>query len=147
MAKSKQYSSGTYTPKNPQKYVGVKKIHWRSSWEHSFMMFCDTNVNVIKWASESITIPYIDPLTDRKTIYIPDFFIQYIDKNNVTHMELIEIKPSTQQILEKVGNNRYNAAQYVKNQAKWAAAKQYCAQINMVFRVLNESDLYHMGGS
>ena len=34
-----------------------------------------------KWASESIKIPFQNPLTGRHTVYVPDFFIQYNNKN------------------------------------------------------------------
>lgn len=132
--------------KNPDKYVGTKTPTYRSSWEWSFMNFCDTNENVQKWASEAVQIPYRDPLTGRHTIYVPDFFIQYVDKNNRTHVELIEIKPASQTILERVGKNKYNQAQFVKNQAKWAAANIWCKQQGIKFRIVNENDLFHNGG-
>jgi hypothetical protein len=110
------------------------------------MRFCDTNNSVQKWASEAIQIPYKDPLTGRNTIYVPDFFIQYVDKNAKMHVELIEIKPASQTILERVGKNKYNQAQFVKNQAKWAAATFWCRQQGIKFRILNENDLFHQGG-
>jgi hypothetical protein len=110
------------------------------------MKFCDTNPSVQKWASEAISIPYRDPLTGRQTIYVPDFFIQYVDKNMKTHVELIEIKPASQTILERVGKNKFNQAQYVKNQAKWAAATVWCKQQGIKFRIVNENDLFHNGG-
>ncbi len=106
------------------------------------MNFCDTNVSVQKWASEAISIPYRDPLTNRHTVYVPDFFIQYADKFGKMHVELIEIKPASQTILERVGKNKYNQAQFVKNQAKWAAANIWCKQQGIKFRVLNENDIY-----
>jgi hypothetical protein len=142
---SRKFAKGKYTPKNPGKYVGTKIPYYRSSWEMSFMNMCDTNPAIQKWASEAITIPYRDPLTNRNTIYLPDFFIQYIDKNHIIHNEVIEIKPASQHILERVGKNKYNQAQYIKNQAKWAAAMSYCKQNGLVFRVINENDIFHNG--
>jgi hypothetical protein len=56
--------------------------------------------------------------------------------------ELIEIKPASQTILERVGKNKYNQAQFVKNQAKWAAANMWCKQQGLKFRVLNENDIF-----
>lgn len=143
----RNFAKGKFNLKNPTKYVGTKIPYYRSSWEWSFMNFCDTNDHVQKWASEAITIPYRDPLTNRNTIYLPDFFIQYVDKLGHLHNELIEIKPTTQQLLERVGKNKYNQAQFVKNQAKWAAASAYCKQHGLVFRVVNERDLFHNGSS
>jgi len=137
-----KFARGKFTMKHPEKYVGTKTPTYRSSWEWSFMNFCDTNENVAKWASEAVQIPYRDPLTERQTVYVPDFFIQYMDKNNKMHVELIEIKPASQTILERVGKNKFNQAQFVKNQAKWAAANLWCKQQGIKFRILNENDIF-----
>ena len=137
-----QFAKGFFTPKNPQKYIGTNRIQYRSSWEFQFMKFVDTNPSIQKWASEAIRIPYKDPLTGRSTIYVPDFFIQYVDKFGKIHVELIEIKPASQTILERVGKNRVNQAQFIKNQAKWAAAELFCRQNGIKFRVICENDLF-----
>lgn len=142
-----KFARGKFTMTHPEKYVGTKVPTYRSSWEWSFMRFCDTNGSVQKWASEAISIPYRDPLTGRNTIYVPDFFIQYVDKNQKMHVELIEIKPASQTILERVGKNKYNQAQFVKNQAKWAAANIWCKQNGIKFRIVNENDLFHNGSA
>lgn len=137
-----KYTQGAFTPKNLDKYVGNKLPRYRSSWELTFMQFCDNNPSVQQWSSESVTIPYRDPLTGKSTIYLPDFLIIYLDKNMKRHVELIEIKPTNQMIKEKVGKNPYNQAQYIKNQAKWAAAAAWCRQQGIKFRVINEHDIY-----
>lgn len=142
---SHRFAKGKFTPKNPSKYVGLTVPTYRSSWELSFMTFCDNNPNIIKWASEAIKIPYRNPLTGKQTVYVPDFFIQYIDKNNKMNVELIEIKPASQQLAERVGKSKVNQAMYIKNQAKWAAASIYCKQQGIKFRVLNQYDLFHNG--
>ena len=98
-------------------------------------------------ASEAVQIPYRDPLTGRSTIYVPDFFIQYVDKLGEMHVELIEIKPASQQLLERVGKNKYNQAQFVKNQAKWQAANIWCKQQGIKFRIVSENDLFHNGSA
>jgi hypothetical protein len=141
-----KFARGKFVMTQPEKYVGTKIPTYRSSWEWSFMRFCDTNKSVQKWASEAINIPYRDPLTGRNTIYVPDFFIQYVDKLGKMHVELIEIKPASQTILERVGKNKYNQAQFVKNQAKWSAATIWCKQQGIKFRIVNENDLFHQGG-
>ena len=137
-----KFARGRFTMRHPEKYVGTKTPTYRSSWEFTFMNFCDNNPSVQKWASEAIQIPYRDPLTNKNTVYVPDFFIQYVDKRGTVLTELIEIKPSTQTILERVGKNKYNQAQYVKNQAKWAAASIWCKQQGIKFRILNENDIF-----
>ena len=141
-----KFARGKFNMKNPGKYVGTKTPIYRSSWEWHFMNFCDTNESIQKWASEAISIPYRDPLTGRNTIYVPDFFIQYVDKTGKMLVELIEIKPASQTLLEKVGKNKANQAQYIKNQAKWAAAQLWCRQNGIKFRIINENDLFHQGG-
>lgn len=136
---------GRFTPKNPDKYMGGKDPIYRSSWELTFMQFCDNNPAIQQWASESVKIPYRDPLTGKNTVYVPDFLIVYLDKNLNKHAELIEIKPNNQAVLESVGKNKTNQAQYVKNMAKWGAAQRWCKKYGIVFRVISERDIFHNG--
>ncbi len=140
---TRRFAKGKFTLTQPAKYVGTKLPIYRSSWELSFMRFCDTNEHVHKWASEAVKIPFRDPLTGKQTVYVPDFFIQYTDKLGKMHVELIEIKPASQTILERVGKNKYNQAQFVKNQAKWASANAWCKQNGIKFRVINENDMFY----
>ena len=140
-----KFARGKFTMKHPEKYIGNKIPIYRSSWEMSFMNFCDTNKSILRWGSEIVKIPYRNPLTGKHTVYVPDFFIEYVDKNGVRHMELIEIKPANQQLLEKVGKNKVNQALYIKNQAKWQAAQIWAKQNGIKFRVLNENDLFMNG--
>ena len=109
-------------------------------------MFCDNNPAVQQWSSEPVKIPYRDPLTGKQTVYVPDFLIVYVDKNNQRHTEMIEIKPSNQMLIEKVGKNPYNQAQYIKNMAKWESAGKWCRNQGIKFRVINESDLFMSTG-
>lgn len=137
---------GRYSVKNPEKYRGIENPVYRSSWELTFMMFCDNNPAVLEWASEGVKIPYRDPLTGRNTVYVPDFLIVYMDKHQKKHAELIEIKPNNQTVREAVGKNPMNQAQYVKNMAKWEAANAWCKRYGMRFRVVNENDIFHNPG-
>jgi hypothetical protein len=138
-----KFSQGIYKIKHPEKYVGSKDPTYRSSWEYTFMSFCDNNPSVQQWASEPVRIPYRDPLTGKGTVYVPDFVITYVDKNMKKHVEMIEIKPMNQMLAEKVGKNPYNQAQYVKNMAKWQAAGVWCKNQGIKFRVISERDIYH----
>ena len=140
---SLKFSQGAYNIKNPEKYIGQGTPRYRSSWEFTFMAFCDNNPSIQQWASESLKIPYRDPLTGKHTIYVPDFLISYVDKNMKKHVEVIEIKPANQTLAEKVGKNPYNQAQFVKNQAKWAAAAAWCQNQGIKFRIVNESNIFH----
>jgi len=144
---SLKFSQGIYTPKNPEKYMGSRPPYARSSWETAFCRFCDNNPSIQQWSSEPMKIPYRDPLTGKNTVYVPDFLISYVDKNMKKHVELIEVKPANQTLIEKVGKNPYNQAQYIKNMAKWEAAAAYCQQRGIKFRIINETDLFHTGKS
>lgn len=139
---SLRFSKDFYKVKNPEKYLGTKPPLYRSSWELVFMKFCDNNPSIQEWASEPIKIPYRDPLTGKHTVYVPDFLISYIDKNQKKHVELIEIKPAKQTLIERVGKNAYDQAQYIKNMAKWQAANAWCKNNNIKFRVINEGDIF-----
>ena len=112
-----KFAQGRFEMKNPDKYVGKKTPLARSSWEFVFMRMLDEHPGVQKWASESIQIPYRDPLTGKYTIYVPDFFIVYNDKKGGKNAEVVEVKPSNHTLIEKVGKSQYNQQQYVKNMA------------------------------
>jgi hypothetical protein len=140
-----KFAQSRFIMKYPEKYVGTKTPLARSSWEYVFMRTLDEHPGVENWASESVQIPYRDPLTGRNTIYVPDFFIVYNDKNGKKHAELVEVKPASQTLREKVGKSMYNQQQYIKNIAKWEAARAWCAQKNVKFRVVTESEIFHQG--
>jgi hypothetical protein len=140
-----RFAQGKFVPKNPQKYIGLKVPTYRSSWEWQFMRFCDTNAAIQQWACEAIQIPYRNPLTGKNSIYIPDFFIQYVDAKNRTNVDLIEIKPQNQAVLESVGKSKVRQAQYIQNQAKWAAANAWCRHQGIKFRIITENELFHNG--
>ena len=137
-----KYAQGIFTPRNPEKYAGKGTIRYRSSWELAFMNFCDTNDNILAWASEAIQIPYINPLKQKKTHYIPDFFIKYRNAAGQEVAEMIEIKPSKETSLEAAGRSVRNQAYAVVNQAKWKAAASWCADRNINFRILTEMDIF-----
>lgn len=140
-----RFAQGKFTPKYPEKYVGTKSPTYRSSWEFAFMRFCDEHPSVNKWASEAIKIPYRNPLTGKHTVYVPDFFIAYSDRDGKQRVELIEVKPANQTLKEKLGRSRSNQAAWIVNQAKWEAARAYCKQKGIFFRVINEGDIFHQG--
>lgn len=140
-----KYANGLYQILNADKYVGKKVPHFRSSWEHSFMRFCDENPAVLQWASEAIHIPYKNPFTNKNTIYIPDFFVVFQDAQGKNHAEMWEVKPSKETTLEAAGNSKRNQAHAILNMCKWQAARAYCAANNIKFRIITEHDLFHQG--
>ena len=140
-----EFAQGKYTLKNPAKYVGGKTPTYRSGWEFAFMKFCDENPSIQRWASEAIKIPYKNPFTGKATIYVPDFFIQYKTKSGKNMVELIEVKPDNQTMMEKAGNSKHNQAHAILNMAKWEAARAYCKSKGITFRVITEKDMFHQG--
>lgn len=135
------YSKGTFTPKNPSKYVGDKLPVWRSSWEAKFMEFCDNHPNILTWASENVKIPYVNPLTGNIANYIPDFMVQYIDKNGKEHVELIEIKPIRQSTNENARSKK-DKIDVIVNAAKWESAAGWARNRGIFFKVINEDQIF-----
>jgi len=140
-----RFAQGKFRLKNNEKYAGNRTPTYRSSWEYTFMKFCDEHPNVSQWASEAVKIPYRNPLTGKQTIYVPDFFIVYADKGGKQKVELIEVKPKNQSVKERLGRSRANQAHYIMNMAKWEAARSWCKQKGIFFRVITEEDIFHQG--
>lgn len=138
------FRQGTYEVKNAEKYAGKGKPRYRSGWELTFMMFLDNNDNILQWASESISIPYRNPLTGKQSMYIPDFFVTYRGRNNTVTAELIEIKPKKQSLIESKANDRDRAIVAV-NYAKWDSATKWARRNGVTFRVINEDMIFHQG--
>ena len=140
-----RFAKGKFFPKNKEKYVGLKTPTYRSSWEHAFMRLCDEHPNVAKWASESNKIPYRHPFTGKYTVYVPDFFIVYTDKNGRKNAELVEVKPKSQTNMNDAGKSFAKKKQVALNMAKWEAANAYAKQNKIRFRVVSEDQLFHNG--
>lgn len=138
------FRQGFYEVKNSEKYVGNGKPRFRSGWEMTFMMFLDSNDNVLKWASEPVKIPYQNPITGKTTIYVPDFIVTYRGPQNTTKAELIEIKPRNQSIVEGKMKDSQKAV-IAQNYAKWDAATKWAKQNGLTFRVLTEDQIFHQG--
>ena len=139
-----KFAQGIYTIKNLGKYVGKSQPRYRSSWEHAFMRFLDNNDSVLQWASESISIPYRNPITGKQSMYVPDFLITYRNKDNVMRAELVEIKPRKQSLIEGRMSEKDRMIVAV-NYAKWDAATKWCKRQNIVFRVITEDQIFRNG--
>jgi hypothetical protein len=138
------FRQGFYEVKNPQKYVGLGKPKYRSGWEFTFMIFLDNNDHVLQWASESVSIPYRNPLTGKMSMYVPDFIVTYRNRNSTMRAELIEIKPRKQSLIEEKQSQR-DRAQVAINYAKWDAATKWARQNGLTFRVITEDQIFHQG--
>jgi hypothetical protein len=139
---------GKYQPAFPQKYKGnSQNIVYRSLWERKFMVYCDTNENILEWFSEEIAVPYRSPIDNKIHRYFPDFYIKVKESNGQIKKYIIEIKPKKQTI-EPIPQKRktkgyiYEVYEYVKNQAKWKAAEEWCADKGYEFKILTEDNLF-----
>jgi len=139
---------GKYQPSNPKKYKGdPTNIIYRSLWERKFMVYCDTNENILEWFSEEIAVPYRSPIDNKIHRYFPDFYIKVKESTGQIKKYLIEIKPKKQTI-EPIPQKRktkgyiYEVYEYAKNQAKWKAAQEFCEDRQWEFKVLTEDDLF-----
>lgn len=138
---------GKYQPSFPRKYKGnSSNIIYRSLWERKFMKYCDLNENILEWASEEIALPYRSPLDNRIHRYFPDFYIKVKESSGVIKKMLIEVKPKKQTVQPKPQNIKtkgyiYEAREYVRNQAKWKAAKNFCEDHQWEFKVITEDEL------
>jgi hypothetical protein len=138
---------GKYQPINPKKYRGdPTNIIYRSLWERKFMVYCDSNENILEWGSEEIALPYRSPIDNKIHRYFPDFYIKVKESNGSIKKYLIEIKPKKQTI-EPIPQKRktkgyiYEVYEYAKNQAKWKAAEEFCKDRGYEFKVLTEDHL------
>ena len=139
---------GKYQPSFPKKYKGnPTNIVYRSLWERTFMKYCDTNENILEWFSEEIAVPYRSPIDNKIHRYFPDFYIKVKESNGSIKKYIIEIKPKKQTV-EPIPQKRktrgyiYEVYEYAKNQAKWEAAEEWCADRGYEFKVLTEDDLF-----
>ena len=124
---------GKYYPSFPRKYKGdPTNIIYRSLWERKFMVYCDKNAKILEWGSEEIALPYISPHDSRVHRYFPDFYIKVQENTGKIKRYLIEVKPLKQTTKPKKPKRQTKgyireAFEYARNQAKWKAAREYCA--------------------
>lgn len=132
-----------YKPIFPEKYVGdPTNIIMRSSWETMFAGWCDKNPSIVKWSSEETIIPYRCPTDQKIHRYFVDFKI--VLKDGRTY--LVEVKPLKQLSPPEFPGRktqRYltESLTFMKNQAKWEAAKNYCKDRGWEFKIITEKEL------
>ena len=143
---SYNYKQGIYEIDNWDKYVGTQQPRYLSSLEYKFFKWADHCKHIIEWGSESVVVPYYNPVKQRQARYLVDIYIKYNDRDGVLRKELVEIKPSNQsKPPTKGGKSQVNYTKAVLtwevNRAKWEAASQYAIQHGMVFRVITEKHI------
>lgn len=146
---SKNYVQGKFKPKNPEKYDGdPTNIIFRSSYELKMLNYCDLKESVISYKSEEFWVPYVSPIDGRVHRYFPDFFIKYKDKNGDIRKVVIEVKPEKDLVEPEKNPKRrtkswaYRVQTWVKNKAKWEAAKKMCSEKGWEFRVFSEKEIF-----
>ncbi len=141
---------GKYTVKNIGKYKGdFQNVFYRSSWELKCMNFFDLNESIEQWSNEEIAIPYKSPFDGKVHRYFPDFLVEFTDKNGNKKTWLVEVKPK-KYLKEPPANPKrkskeweYKVREYIRNQAKWDAAKKYCEERGLEFVILTEDDIFN----
>ena len=106
------------------------------------MRYCDLNQDILFWASEELPIRYFNPIDKKYHRYFPDFVV----KTSKQKKYMIEVKPSRQIGKPKPGKKKTKtymkeSFEYIKNQAKWQAAKSYCEDNGLEFKIISEKDL------
>ena len=138
---------GKYYPSFPRKYKGdPTNIIYRSLWERKFMVYCDKNAKILEWGSEEIALPYVSPHDSRVHRYFPDFYIKVQENTGKIKRYLNEVKPLKQTTKPKKPKRQTKgyireAFEYARNQAKWKAAREYCADRMWEFKVITEKEL------
>lgn len=144
---------GKYKPRNPSKYMGdPTNIIYRSSWELKLCSYLDQHPDVLRWGSEELFIPYRSPIDGKVHRYFPDFYVEQLNREKKKEKLLIEVKPKHQTMppdtakkMTPKGNISRTFLQEVRdwgvNQAKWKAAKEYCADRGIRFQIMTEEHL------
>ena len=152
MSERKQKYKGKFTPENPSKYAGdTSNIIYRSMWERRCMKYFDNNPSILQWASEEVVIPYYDTATKKVRRYFPDFLIKIKDKNGQEKTHLIEVKPSKDMrppvggMGKKKSTVLYEMKTYQMNRDKFAAARKWCDDRNIIFDIWTEKHLQQKG--
>lgn len=117
------------------------------------MVFCDESGSVVEWSSEELAIPYRSPVDNRIHRYFVDFMVKVVAKDGGTRTMLVEIKPKKQTMEPMMEGKRATKANigivkdWLVNNAKWAAAKEYCEDRKWLFKILTEDDIFGKKGA
>ena len=145
MSKYGSARKGIFEAKNPQKWVNSKIIH-RSGLERKWFTLFDLDPNVLAIGSETIIVPYFDPVKQKMRKYYVDNVIKYKDRDGNIKIKLIEIKCYSESIQPKKPKRITNAYKssvmtFITNEAKWEAATKYAKARGWEFCVLTEKHL------
>lgn len=166
-----KFHQGYFHPSNRKKCLSQTNIY-RSSWELKFMEWADRNPAIIEWASEPISIKYLNPVANlaeckknnlnpkdpknwKLSNYWTDFWIETKSKDGKVKKTFIEIKPYSQTKkpypinesapLKQIKSYNRTAETYLVNMAKWTAAKKYFNSRGCDFLIFTEKTLERLG--
>lgn len=93
------------------------------------MSYLDADPQVVLWTYEQTVIEYLSNIRTKKIRrYYPDFYVKYQDGRE----EILEVKPKRK--LEQAA---------VKKKAE--AARQWCSDHGMIYKILTEIELKDIG--
>ena len=136
-----------YNPQNKSKYIGdPTKIVCRSLWERRVCKYLDENVNVIRWGSEELAIPYYSPVDKKMHRYYPDFIAEIKSPDGSVRTYVIEVKPKKQtkapeKKKKKTKSYIRECMTFAVNEAKWKSANKVCVNKGWDFIILTEDDI------
>lgn len=167
-----RFDQGWFIPKyHPEKWL-TKMNRYMSSWELKVMDLLDRSERVVRCASEPIAIEYKNPMKNfdyciknnldwknpiywKTALYYPDLWIELMQDDGTVRKIFIEIKPYNQSVAPKMpppgskvsAFRTYNklAMDFLVNQQKWEAAKQFCEARGTEFCVMTEMTLKKLG--
>lgn len=105
------------------------------------------NPKVLKWNSEDIKIPYINPFDGKIHQYYVDVIFQYVNTKNEVKTTIAEIKPSDQceppkRPLKRVSSSyKRKVKTFIINKSKWEAAQEFAERNQMTFLIITEKQL------
>jgi len=135
--KNSKYHQGMLDPKSLYKYFSSCKdepIIYRSGLEYQFIMFCESNPKIKRWASEPIAIKYFNRLLNKEQNYYPDYVIETYEGNKI----IVEIKPYQQTVKPDATDSRWLKEAWVTNTDKWKSANEFAHKHNAKFIVVTE---------
>ena len=136
-SKKSRYNQGYINQNSCKKlFESIKNqpIIYRSSYEKKFMFWCEQSKFVKHWGSECIEIHY--ELNGKPHRYYPDYLLEMTDGRVI----LVEIKPKNQTV-KPLNENCYAWEQWIRNQAKWKAARDWCQKNDIQFWILTEDTI------
>lgn len=152
--KKSKYKNGEIPAAKLTKFVATEKSKsfvYRSSYEYSFMLWCENNGNVKAWSSEPHSIKYFCPVKKKERSYWIDFTVEMTDSTKL----FVEIKPEKDKLAVQVFQKMLSTlstseakTNYIQsnkvaanNFAKWQTAIKYCKERNYIFQLVTEKFL------